>query len=103
MDTANAKPVSVMGYLAGNWLGINEEHPALIVNPEASPQDLLAWCWGEVASLESVTQTLSAAGANVSHGELSAIFLHRLTPLAKVLETAIDALDAPARAERLRG
>lgn len=103
METANAKPINVLGHLAENWPDVNGERPALIVNPEACPLDLLAWCWGEVASLESAVQALTSAGSSVGPGELSAIFLHRLTPLANVLGAAIDALQAQERVERRRG
>lgn len=103
METANAKPINVLGYLAGNWPGINEENPALIVNPQASPLDLLAWCWGEAMSLEASALALTAFGAEIKSGELAAIFQHRLSPLANVLGAAVDALSAQARVERQRG
>lgn len=91
---ANEKNVYVMGYLAGNWPNLNDKTPALMINPEASPLDMLAWCWGEVASMQSALDALAAAQAPIEPGELSGIFLHRMAPLERVLSEAISALIA---------
>lgn len=91
--------VPVCGYLARNWQGANEDTPAVITNPHASPLDLLAWCWGEVASLEAVTQSLTTA-EGVDAGDLQAIYLQRLQPLGAVLYAAVSALAVQARAQR---
>ena len=89
--TAN-KHVNVMGYLTHNWPGLNDEVPALIINPEATPLDMLAWCWGEVASLQAALNVLAASHEPVEPGELSGIFLHRVAPLERVLDQAITNL-----------
>ena len=89
--TAN-KHVNVMGYLANNFHGINEAVPALIINPEATPLDMLAWCWGEIVSMQSSLDSLASASAPLEPGELSAIFLHRIAPLERVMHEAVCAL-----------
>ena len=86
------KHVNVMGYLANNWPNLNEISPALIINPDASPLDLLAWCWGEVASLNASLDALAAASVPVEPGELSGIFLHRIKPLERVMHEAVSSL-----------
>lgn len=86
------KHANVMGYLSRNWPGLNDAVPALIINPEATPVDLLAWCWGEVASMQAALNTLVSLGEPIVAGELSALFLHRIAPIEVVLSEAIDAL-----------
>ena len=86
------KHVNVMGYLANNFGSINESVPALIINPEATPLDLLGWCWGEIASMQAALDALASAGVPIEPGELSGIFLHRIAPLERVMHEAVDAL-----------
>jgi len=77
------------GYLAENWGGLNEIDlaPAVIVNPDAPPLALLAWCWGEAKHLSDISALLCAAEA-VDPG----IFYHRLPGLAAALGHAVDLL-----------
>lgn len=86
------KHVNVMGYLANNFSGINEIVPALIINPEATPLDMLAWCWGEIVSMQASLDSLTSASAPLDPGELSGIFLHRMAPLERVMHEAVCAL-----------
>lgn len=86
------KHANVMGYLAGNWPSLNDAAPALIINPEATPLDMLAWCWGEIASMHAALNVLVSLGDPIEAGELSGIFLHRIAPVEVVLSEAIDAL-----------
>lgn len=88
------KPVEVMGYLAGNWTSLNNKTPALILNPDASPLDLLAWCWGEIASMNASLDSLASAEAHIEPAELSGIFLHRMAPLQSVMHEAVSFLIA---------
>lgn len=92
MDRNTIRP---MGYLADNWLGANEEEPALVINPEASPLDLLAWAGGELHSIEAAGDALAriASGdSQISIAEFTAIFLHRIVPIARVLDVALTEL-----------
>ena len=86
------KHVNVMGYLASNFVNINEKVPALIINPEATPLDLLAWCWGEITSLQAALEVLASSDEAIEPDKLSGIFLHRIEPLACVMHEAMDML-----------
>lgn len=83
------RPITA-GYLADNWPRLNR--PALLVNPDARPEDLLAWCWGELMSLIAAAQVASETHDNLSSGDVAAIFLHRLEPLGSMLDHAIQQL-----------
>lgn len=87
----------VVGFLAGNWPGYNEATPALVVNPAASPLDLLAWCWAEVQSLSVTVSSLSGSPNGIEPGDVSAILSHRLQPLANMLHQATTELVAEER------
>ena len=82
----------VIGYSAENWIGLNEKTPAVIVNPDASPLDQLAWCWGEVASLNAAAMVVRLGGNDLEVEDFSAIFGMRLPALAAVLTDAIHRL-----------
>lgn len=98
MDRSEVNP---MGYLAGNWVDANSEVPALVVNPEASPIDLLAWVGGELLSLESSCNALAelASGREsiIEFAEFEAVFVHRLAPIVRVLNVALCELIAQRR------
>lgn len=84
--------VTPMGYLAGNWLGANEETPALVVNPQASAVDLMAWVCGELRSLEAAAYALTGVSARDSSIEVrhfEAMFVHRIAPMERVLELVL--------------
>ena len=83
-DSANA-----VGHLACNWP--ESKNPALILNPKAQPLDLLAWCWGEIVSLESAV-TVMSLNAEIDKGDMDAIILHRLLPLSSVMTAAMNEL-----------
>ena len=83
---------AVIGYLAKNWVELNSEAPAIIVNPSASPLDVLAWCWGEVECLHQAADACAAAGESIDSEALGAMFLHRLAPLSHLMRDAIQAL-----------
>lgn len=79
------------GYLCENFIGL--ETPALRVNPDATPGDLVAWCWAEVTSLEAtahaVAKVLFSEDPSLHPPEaFDKMFLHRLRPLRDVLEHA---------------
>lgn len=79
----------VIGYLAENWAGLNDKTPAVIVNPDATPMDQLAWCWGEAASLSRLSSLAVAAGKDFDFGDFHDLFYMRLPALAGMLEYAI--------------
>ena len=94
--------VTPMGYLAGNWLGANEETPALVVNPQASAVDLMAWVCGELRSLEAAAYALTAVSARDSSIEVrhfEAMFVHRIAPMERVLELALCQLIAQRKTD----
>lgn len=92
MKNDKTTPTPVSGYLAQNWFGLNEQTPAVILNPAAQPLDLMAWCWGELASLQAAADALTAGTDNISRGDFSALFVHRLDPLMKVFDIALHQL-----------
>lgn len=83
---------AAIGNLAKNWPSLNTETPAIIVNPAASPLDVLAWCWGEVKSLRMAAEALSGSHESIDSDVVYAVFLHRLAPLSDVMCDAIQAL-----------
>lgn len=92
----------VTGCMADNWNTLNESQPALIINPDASALDLLAWCWGEAASMEATAQMLVGGESELTAGDLSALFLHRLSPLVNALHHATSDLLNTRRAHEGR-
>lgn len=87
--------VSPMGYLAENWVGANEDAPALVVNPQASAVDLLAWVCGELCSLEAAARALvdvAPSDSFIAVCHFEAIFVHRLGPMERVLDLALSEL-----------
>lgn len=89
-------PPLTAGHLADNW---SLDRAALVVNPDALPVDLLAWCWGEVMSLKAAAVLASVAADSISAEDMTAIFLHRLEPLESMLEHAITQLLVAMRLE----
>lgn len=87
----------VIGYLAENWTAYNQENPAVIVNPKASPMDQLAWCWGEARSLSAASSALVTGGESIDADEFGAVFYMRLPALAAMLGHAINRLHNPHR------
>ena len=90
----------VMGYLADNWNDLNKQTPAVVVNPEARPLDLLAWCWGELMSMQASVDVMISSNDDIKKGDFSALFLHRIEPLVVVFERAIDQLRRDAMQSR---
>jgi hypothetical protein len=88
--TARPLPVDVTGYLVKNHAyRLDPERPAIIINPEASPNELLAWCVGEVLALE-MSVRLNFENPNEQLSEFSALLYHRLEPLANAIEAAAE-------------
>ncbi|WP_394788774.1 hypothetical protein [Rhodoferax sp.] len=79
----------VCGCLTTNWM---PNAPAVLVNPSASPIDLLGWCHGEVESLRATAAAVSIAECALRADDLNAIFYHRLVPLEAMLRHALDRL-----------
>ena len=94
MSTAIVTP---MGHLAENCVGLQDNAPAVILNPDAHPLAVLAWCWGEVESLSEAAGVYASAAAGrdgvVDQGcAFNAMFTHRLQCLPGVMGLAIQAL-----------
>ena len=87
----------VMGYLTENFQGLNEKTPAVIVNPEARPLDLMAWCWAELQSMQAAADVMVSSHDDINKGDFSALILHRLTPLSLVFEQAMNQLYREAK------
>lgn len=81
-----------VGHLAKNWPSLNASAPAIIVNPAASPLDVLAWCWGEVESLRATVDVMGESGASVDGDAIADVLLHRLAPLSAVMHDAIQVM-----------
>ena len=96
MATENVSKTPVVGYLAKNWTGVNTQNPAVIVNPQAGPLDLLAWCWAELLSLQSAADVLEASNDDIDKGDFSTLVVYRIAPLANVLEQALNRLHSEA-------
>lgn len=90
----NNTPVSATGWIAENWPAfVTEGRPPVIVNPEASTGALLAWCFGEVRSLNAAALAVSATlDESLSADEVMLIFAHRLGPLETVMREAVSQL-----------
>lgn len=97
--TTTRESTNPVGYLSNNWDGFENDSdgPALIVNPNATPMDLLGWCWGEVCSLRSAASVLATAGELIEPGDMAAIFLQRLEPLTEVMRLAVSELHSAQR------
>jgi hypothetical protein len=87
-------PAAVIGYLAQNWTELNEHTPAVILNPEARPLDLMAWCWGELMALQAAADVLVDCTDEINKCNFSALIVHRLDPLVNVFELAMQQLRA---------
>lgn len=83
---------AAIGHLAKNWPALNEIEPAIIVNPSASPLDVLAWCWGEVESLRHAIDAMGESGRSVDGDAISSVLFHRIAPLSQVMSNAIHRL-----------
>ena len=89
--------VTPMGRLSENFMGLQDNAPAVILNPDAHPLAVLAWCWGEVESLSEAAGVYGSAAAGRdgvadSGCAFNAMFTHRLQCLPDVMGLAIQAL-----------
>ena len=96
-NTTTTKQTPVMGYLAENFQGLNEKTPAVIVNPEARPLDLMAWCWAELQSMQAAADVMVCRHDDIKKGDISALILNRLAPLSLVFEKAMNQLYSDAK------
>lgn len=95
--TEDRKNTIVVSNLGGSWPGYNEETPALILNPRATPMDLLAWCWAEMQSLNATVLRLSCSTVEMEPSEVLTILNHRVGPLTNVMKQAVGELVAEDR------
>ena len=94
-------PVPVMGCLAYNWGKLNIYTPAVILNPDASTPDMLAWCWGEMVAIKAAMDALAATDGEISKFQFDVLVSHRLDPVTDVLEhiVGLHFIDANLRAK----
>ena len=92
MNDNKIECVPVLGHLAKNWTEFNNDNPAVVLNPKAVPLDLMAWCWGELLSLNSAVDTLQGSSDDLNKGDFCALIVHRMDPLLGVFERALDKL-----------
>lgn len=85
------KAIPMAGHLAENWAGLgnDSQQPPVVLNPEATDTDLMAWLWGEVESLLTTVQMLTEGNVDLEAQHLNAIVAHRLEPMATALEFAL--------------
>ena len=91
--------VPVMGHLARNWTELNDRNPAVVLNPKAGPLDLMAWCWGELLSINSAADALEGC-MDMEKGDFSALIVHRMSPLLLVFDRAMEQLMDEDKARR---
>lgn len=99
-------PVSATGWLTDNWPAVTEQielQPPVIVNPRASVESVMAWCYGELVSLAATSSALSCGGEMLSPTEIGAIFRHRLEPLADVIGAMVGRLQSAALSSQPQG
>ena len=82
----------VVGYLTSNWDSHDNRTPAVVMNPEASPVDVLVWCWAELESMLAAANVLMTAEDDINKGDFSALILYRLEPLLVVMEKTVGHL-----------
>lgn len=100
MATSKNPPVPVAGWLADNWPAYIDAAP-VIVNPAAPPGAVLAWCYAEVESLRMFSALMwDASDERVSSEEVGGLLMNRLAPLARVLESVIDGMNAADRRQK---
>ena len=92
--------VPVMGHLAKNWTELNDRNPAVVLNPKAGPLDLMAWCWGELLSLNSAVDALQGSTDDIDKGDFCALIVHRIDPLLGVFDRAMEQLMDEDKARR---
>ena len=89
----NKTPLTpVVGYLTSNWVSNDNQPPAVVMNPEARPIDLLVWCWAEMESMRAAVNVLLAVEGEINKGDFSALILYRLEPLLVVMEKTVGHL-----------
>ena len=91
-DDKKADCVPVMGHLAKNWTELNDRNPAVVLNLKAGPLDLMAWCWGELLSLNSAVDALQGSTDDIDKGDFCALIVHRMDPLLGVFDRAMEQL-----------
>ncbi|MGB4927543.1 MAG: hypothetical protein WBP25_13770 [Giesbergeria sp.] len=94
MKPTNENP---MGYLAMDLISCTDDRPAIVVNTDARPIDLLAWCRGELRSLEATGTALaavSAPDAQMDFDDFEAMFIHRLSPILRMVDVVLNELVA---------
>ena len=105
MSRTKQGAVFPLGYLAEGWLGVNEDTPAVVVNPDATAVDLLAWVCGEVRSLDATARALvgrTVGDSTIDVCDFEAMFVHRIAPMERVLDLALCQLLDRRDAERAK-
>jgi hypothetical protein len=92
MNDNNTPVTPVMGYLTSNWNSHDNRTPAVVINPEASPVDVLVWCWAEMESMLAAVNVLMNAEGDINKGDFSALIFYRLDPLVAVMEKTVGHL-----------
>jgi hypothetical protein len=85
----------VVGYLTSNWNSQDDNPPAVVLNPDARPIDVLVWCWAELESMRAAANVLIAVNDDINKGDFSALIIYRLEPLVDVMERVISQLHVP--------
>jgi len=84
--------------MAGNWI-IGDDNNAVILNNQARPVDVLAWCWGELVAMRSVLRMLTVSDTDIDPNVLYEVVGHHMAPLPEILSAAIDRLISDAKQE----
>jgi len=94
IDIADDPPVAVYGHLTLDLLKRQTSVPAVIVNPNAHPIDVIAWCHGELVNIMKTMDALMCLELDegIEPEKLYDIIGHRMEPLPKVLKAAHNGL-----------
>ena len=102
-STCSIPPVSVEGWAGDNYCSADPDRPAVIINPEADPLQLLYWTYGQFKQLTNLVHALTVMDAEVAvePKELAGVICHFSEQGMTVLNAAIGKLHAQRRnAER---
>jgi hypothetical protein len=88
MSSNTSEVRSAVSAIAMDW-GMN---PAIIINPAATPEDLIAWAVADLKNLYSWLNVLACCKSDVEMdlGEFSGLITERLEPLIQGFDAALQ-------------
>lgn len=89
---ASKGPPDVSGFLAQDWAAACGYTPAIVVNPEARPEDLLAWCCAEVGTIRLLADGAALSNGKIDHEPFVMEVLSRIEPAHELMRHALEKL-----------